>query len=150
MAGNNKGAGGPDRPNYLSSPLSPADANDRDGDGGGGGSSSVDEGVNAGVNGSIPDSTGDGIDVNEAGNGIDSSVNGSVPRGARSLAGVAGHFVVRRGPRLLLNGKPFVSNGWNTYWLMYEAAIPQERYLVSNERYLVSAVCGMRPVSNER
>ncbi|CAI5488998.1 unnamed protein product, partial [Closterium sp. Naga37s-1] len=39
-------------------------------------------------------------------------------------------FVRRVGRQLWLRGKPFYVNGWNTYWLMYIASIPEKKYLV--------------------
>ena len=118
MTDTNASAGGPespDDPSYPSNPLASTD---------GAGASSV----NGSIIESVPESN--GVNVNADG-GLSGGVNSSEHRGARSFASVSGHFVVRQGRRLLLNGKPFVANGWNTYWLMYEAAIPQERYLVS-------------------
>ncbi|CAI5521818.1 unnamed protein product [Closterium sp. Naga37s-1] len=40
-------------------------------------------------------------------------------------------FVRRVGRQLWLRGKPFYVNGWNTYWLMYIASIPEKKYLVN-------------------
>ncbi|CAI5989594.1 unnamed protein product [Closterium sp. NIES-65] len=40
-------------------------------------------------------------------------------------------FVRRVGRQLWLRGKPFYVNGWNTYWLMYIASIPDKKYLVN-------------------
>jgi hypothetical protein len=39
--------------------------------------------------------------------------------------------VERRGPHLLESGRPFVVNGFNTYWLMYFAADPATRPTVT-------------------
>ena len=116
MTDTNESAGGPESPEDPSHPSNPQASTD------GVGASSI--------NGSTNESNGVSVNV-DADGGISGGVNSSEHRGARSFASVSGHFVVRRGRRLLLNGKPFVANGWNTYWLMYEAAIPQERYLVS-------------------
>ena len=40
-------------------------------------------------------------------------------------------FVRTQGPRFVLNGSPFLFNGFNSYWLMHVAADPKERYKVS-------------------
>ncbi|CAI5494687.1 unnamed protein product [Closterium sp. Naga37s-1] len=40
-------------------------------------------------------------------------------------------FVQRVGRQLWLRGKPFYVNGWNTYWLMYIASIPDKKNLVN-------------------
>ena len=40
-------------------------------------------------------------------------------------------FVRTRGAHFVLNGSPFLFNGFNSYWLMHVAAEPTERYKVS-------------------
>ncbi|CAI9099603.1 OLC1v1036451C1 [Oldenlandia corymbosa var. corymbosa] len=40
-------------------------------------------------------------------------------------------FVRTQGSRFVLNGSPFLFNGFNSYWLMHVAAEPAERYRVS-------------------
>ncbi|CAI9100028.1 OLC1v1036946C1 [Oldenlandia corymbosa var. corymbosa] len=40
-------------------------------------------------------------------------------------------FVRTQGSRFVLNGSPFLFNGFNSYWLMHVAAEPAERYKVS-------------------
>lgn len=40
-------------------------------------------------------------------------------------------FVERRGAQLFLDGRPFYPNGWNSYWLMDNAAEPRSRDRVS-------------------
>ncbi|KZV37339.1 mannan endo-1,4-beta-mannosidase 5-like [Dorcoceras hygrometricum] len=40
-------------------------------------------------------------------------------------------FVRTRGPHFILNGSPFVFNGFNSYWMMHLASDPSERYKVS-------------------
>ncbi|XP_055831040.1 mannan endo-1,4-beta-mannosidase 5-like [Solanum dulcamara] len=40
-------------------------------------------------------------------------------------------FVRTRGAHFVLNGAPFLFNGFNSYWLMHVAAEPTERYKVS-------------------
>ncbi|KAL3513304.1 hypothetical protein ACH5RR_026021 [Cinchona calisaya] len=40
-------------------------------------------------------------------------------------------FVRTHGPHFVLNGSPFLFNGFNSYWLMHVAAEPSERYKVS-------------------
>ena len=40
-------------------------------------------------------------------------------------------FMTRNGVELWLNGIPFYGNGFNAYWLMYEASFQTERHKVS-------------------
>lgn len=40
-------------------------------------------------------------------------------------------FVTTRGPHFVLNGSPFLFNGFNSYWMMHVASDPSERYKVS-------------------
>ncbi|CAO2835124.1 unnamed protein product [Amaranthus hypochondriacus] len=40
-------------------------------------------------------------------------------------------FITRNGVKLWLNGIPFYGNGFNAYWLMYEASFESERHKVS-------------------
>ncbi|XP_073316326.1 mannan endo-1,4-beta-mannosidase 5-like [Primulina huaijiensis] len=40
-------------------------------------------------------------------------------------------FVRTRGPHFVLNGSPFLFNGFNSYWMMHVASDPSERYKVS-------------------
>ena len=49
---------------------------------------------------------------------------------ARVLNNNAG-FVRTQGSRFVLNGSPFLFNGFNSYWLMHVASEPAERYKVS-------------------
>ncbi|MCL7027116.1 hypothetical protein MKW94_007096 [Papaver nudicaule] len=41
-------------------------------------------------------------------------------------------FVTTRDTQFLLNGSPFLFNGFNSYWMMHVAAEPTERYKISN------------------
>ncbi|KAJ1418501.1 Glycoside hydrolase, family 5 [Sesbania bispinosa] len=41
-------------------------------------------------------------------------------------------FVQTKGTELVLNGSPFLINGFNSYWMMNMAADPNQRYKVSN------------------
>ncbi|KAI3946310.1 hypothetical protein MKW98_010434 [Papaver atlanticum] len=41
-------------------------------------------------------------------------------------------FVTTEGTQFLLNGSPFLFNGFNSYWMMHVAADPTERYKISN------------------
>ena len=41
-------------------------------------------------------------------------------------------FVSRKGVQFILNGEPFYANGFNAYWLMYEATDPNTRYKVTH------------------
>ncbi|KAJ4898243.1 hypothetical protein Rs2_25037 [Raphanus sativus] len=41
-------------------------------------------------------------------------------------------FVSRKGVQFILNGKPFYANGFNAYWLMYEATDPSTRYKITH------------------
>ncbi|XP_010464782.1 PREDICTED: putative mannan endo-1,4-beta-mannosidase 4 [Camelina sativa] len=41
-------------------------------------------------------------------------------------------FVTRNGLQFILNGKPFYANGFNAYWLTYEATDPTARYKITN------------------
>ncbi|GJP44188.1 hypothetical protein CLOM_g3577 [Closterium sp. NIES-68] len=52
-----------------------------------------------------------------------------VPAGV--VAAPSDAFVRRVGRQLWLRGKPFYVNGWNTYWLMYIASIPDKKNLVN-------------------
>ncbi|KFK38477.1 hypothetical protein AALP_AA3G118100 [Arabis alpina] len=40
-------------------------------------------------------------------------------------------FVSRKGVQFILNGKPFHANGFNAYWLMYEATDPATRFKIT-------------------
>jgi mannan endo-1,4-beta-mannosidase len=48
------------------------------------------------------------------------------------LIRVTPNFVERKGTELVLNGSPFLFNGFNSYWMMNVASDPNERYKVSN------------------
>ncbi|XP_074272755.1 mannan endo-1,4-beta-mannosidase 7-like [Silene latifolia] len=48
------------------------------------------------------------------------------------VKGENGLFVRREGVQFKLNGKEFYRNGFNAYWLMYEASFPSERQKVTN------------------
>lgn len=50
---------------------------------------------------------------------------------ARSLR-VTPNFVQRKGTEFVLNGSPFLFNGFNSYWMMNVASDPNQRYRVSN------------------
>ncbi|CAL9220340.1 unnamed protein product [Arabidopsis halleri] len=41
-------------------------------------------------------------------------------------------FVSRKGIQFILNGKPFYANGFNAYWLAYEATDPATRFKITN------------------
>jgi len=41
-------------------------------------------------------------------------------------------FVSRNGVQFILNGKPFYANGFNAYWLAYEATDPATRFKITN------------------
>lgn len=41
-------------------------------------------------------------------------------------------FVKTRETEFILNGSPFLFNGFNSYWMMHVAAQPSERYKISN------------------
>ncbi|KAI3946306.1 hypothetical protein MKW98_010430 [Papaver atlanticum] len=41
-------------------------------------------------------------------------------------------FVTTKDTQFLLNGSPFLFNGFNSYWMMHVAADPTERYKISN------------------
>ncbi|CAH2054130.1 unnamed protein product [Thlaspi arvense] len=41
-------------------------------------------------------------------------------------------FVSRKGVQFILNGKPFYANGFNAYWLTYEATDPATRFKITN------------------
>lgn len=43
----------------------------------------------------------------------------------------AGVFVTTNGTGFVMNGRPFFSNGFNAYWLMYMASYPAGRSKVS-------------------
>lgn len=47
-------------------------------------------------------------------------------------AGGAGGFVRVEGAQFLLDGSPFLFNGFNSYWMMHVAAEPSERQKVSD------------------
>lgn len=47
-------------------------------------------------------------------------------------AGGAGGFVRVEGAQFLLDGSPFLFNGFNSYWMMHVAAEPSERPKVSD------------------
>ncbi|CAI9114785.1 OLC1v1015587C3 [Oldenlandia corymbosa var. corymbosa] len=49
-----------------------------------------------------------------------------------SSAGSSTGFVQTRGTRFILNGSPFLFNGFNSYWMMRVATQPSQRYKVSN------------------
>lgn len=40
-------------------------------------------------------------------------------------------FIRSRGIHFMLNGSPFYANGFNAYWLMYQASDPSQRPKVS-------------------
>lgn len=44
----------------------------------------------------------------------------------------SGGFVQTRGTRFVVNGRPFYTNGFNAYWLMYMASDPSDRSKVSD------------------
>jgi mannan endo-1,4-beta-mannosidase len=48
------------------------------------------------------------------------------------LIRVTPNFVERKGTEFVLNGSPFLFNGFNSYWMMNVASDPNERYKVSN------------------
>ncbi|XP_045828847.1 mannan endo-1,4-beta-mannosidase 5-like [Trifolium pratense] len=48
------------------------------------------------------------------------------------LIRVTPSFVERKGTEFVLNGSPFLFNGFNSYWMMNVASDPNERYKVSN------------------
>lgn len=41
-------------------------------------------------------------------------------------------FVSRKGVQFILNGKPFYADGFNAYWLAYEATDPTTRFKITN------------------
>ncbi|XP_010550422.1 PREDICTED: mannan endo-1,4-beta-mannosidase 7 [Tarenaya hassleriana] len=41
-------------------------------------------------------------------------------------------FVRTRGVQFLINGYPYYANGFNAYWLMYEASDPSQRFKISD------------------
>ena len=41
-------------------------------------------------------------------------------------------FVQTRGTEFVLNGSPFLFNGFNSYWMMNVATQPSQRYKISN------------------
>ncbi|EOA29661.1 hypothetical protein CARUB_v10015594mg [Capsella rubella] len=47
-------------------------------------------------------------------------------------AASSGGFVSRKGVQFILNGKPFYANGFNAYWLTYEATDPTARYKITH------------------
>ncbi|EFH61078.1 hypothetical protein ARALYDRAFT_478424 [Arabidopsis lyrata subsp. lyrata] len=55
---------------------------------------------------------------------------------AQSYVGVeaasSNGFVSRNGVQFILNGKPFYANGFNAYWLAYEATDPATRFMITN------------------
>ncbi|KAH7568393.1 hypothetical protein JRO89_XS07G0286400 [Xanthoceras sorbifolium] len=51
--------------------------------------------------------------------------------GARVNSGPSG-FVQTRNTQFVLNGSPFLFNGFNSYWLIHVAAQPSERYKITN------------------
>ncbi|CAN8269474.1 unnamed protein product [Cochlearia groenlandica] len=48
-----------------------------------------------------------------------------------SVLGHGDGFVTRKGVQFILNGKPFYANGFNAYWLMYEATDPNTRFKIT-------------------
>lgn len=45
---------------------------------------------------------------------------------------VSSGFIQTRNSHFLLNGSPFLFNGFNSYWVMHVAVEPSERYKVTN------------------
>jgi mannan endo-1,4-beta-mannosidase len=41
-------------------------------------------------------------------------------------------FIQTRDAHFVLNGSPFLFNGFNSYWMMHVASEPSERYKISN------------------
>ena len=57
----------------------------------------------------------------------------SVASDARVLLGpTPSGFIQTRNVHFVLNGSPFLFNGFNSYWLMNVAAQPSQRYKISN------------------
>ncbi|KAK6150648.1 hypothetical protein DH2020_015580 [Rehmannia glutinosa] len=48
-----------------------------------------------------------------------------------SLVAMGDMFIRSRGIHFMLNGSPFYANGFNAYWLMYEASDPSQRPKIS-------------------
>lgn len=44
----------------------------------------------------------------------------------------SGRFVSTRGTHFIVNGRPFYTNGFNAYWMMYVAGDPSTRYQVTD------------------
>lgn len=49
----------------------------------------------------------------------------------RAEAASSDGFVSRKGVQFILNGKPFYANGFNAYWLTYEATDPATRFKIT-------------------
>lgn len=45
---------------------------------------------------------------------------------------LASGFVQTRGTKFVLNGTPFLFNGFNSYWMMHVASDPSQRHKISN------------------
>ncbi|GJM93149.1 hypothetical protein PR202_ga09679 [Eleusine coracana subsp. coracana] len=54
-----------------------------------------------------------------------------VSSSSSSYAAPTEPFIERRGARLVLDGRPFYVNGWNSYWLMDQAVEMGTRHRVS-------------------
>lgn len=50
---------------------------------------------------------------------------------ARVQRGKGGGFIRTKGTNFVLNGSPFLFNGFNAYWMMNVASDPSERYKVT-------------------
>lgn len=59
---------------------------------------------------------------------------------ARVLGNGNAGFVATRDSHFVLNGSPFLFNGFNAYWMMHVSADPGERYKVSEVFRDASAV----------
>lgn len=51
---------------------------------------------------------------------------------SRVNRGKAGGFVQTKGTNFVLNGSPFLFNGFNAYWMMNVATVPRQRIKVTN------------------
>ncbi|PWA70455.1 mannan endo-1,4-beta-mannosidase 1 [Artemisia annua] len=63
--------------------------------------------------------------------GADVLVGADVPGATQAYGGKGGGFVRARGGSFVLNGSPFLFNGFNAYWMMNVATDPSERLKVS-------------------
>jgi mannan endo-1,4-beta-mannosidase len=52
--------------------------------------------------------------------------------GARPVVPAPSGFIETRSSQFVQNGSPFLFNGFNSYWMMHVAAVPSERYKVSD------------------